>query len=653
MSRIKKRDVLDTIISAIIIIIALYHLASIMWIIFPQSQTKIIHVFSGLIVVYLLAFQKAVGKKSTIRKMIALFLFCVSVVVSVYFFTHASEMELRLGLPTKIESIMGFIMLILVLESTGRAWGRVIPCVVVIALFYGYFGRYLPGIFAHGGLSFGRLMGYSCTYFQGVYGSLTALSIREVFVFIMLGAFLSCCGGIGFFMKLGEEIGGSLRSRGAMTAIISSSLMGTVSGSITSNVATTGCVTIPMMIESGYTKEYAGAVEAAASTGGQIMPPVMGAAAFIIADHLGISYGSVCLAAMFPAFIYYSLLMVSVQIQAVKTDIPVGSERKHRLLKILKEDGYLMVCLVVLIAALSTGMAVARAGIYSIFSLMIVTFIKKWIVHGNDHNAFAKDYVDFIYRSLIEGATGGVKLGLIMAALGVMVEMFVVTGFAQRVSFQMVELAGNSVILLLTYVALTCLLFGCGMPTTGAYLTVALLAAPALVGFGIPELSAHFFVFYYALMAAVTPPIGSAAIVASGLSGGNYMKTAVYAVRLTLPGFVMPFYFVFRPALLLLNTSTFDTILTAIVVLSSLVALECIIGRYMFTRIPIWQSPILVAVIVLSFFNTVTTSFICIALFAVVFFFQFTSWKKANPAIATATIPVEQIIFDQSSPPKI
>ena len=639
MSEIKKRSVLNTIISAVTIIIALYHLASIMWIIFPQP-TKIVHVFSGLVVVYLWAFQAAVEKRSKIRKIIALFLLCVSVVVSVYFFIHATEMELRLGLPTKIESVMGIIMLILVLESTGRAWGKVIPGVVVIALLYGYFGQYLPGIFTHGGLSFGRLMGYSCTYFQGVYGSLTALSIREVFVFIMLGAFLSCCGGIGFFMKLGEEIGGSLRSRGAMTAIISSSLMGTVSGSITSNVATTGCVTIPMMIESGYSKEYAGSVEAASSTGGQIMPPVMGAAAFIIADNLGISYGAVCLAAMLPAFIYYSFLMVSVQIQAVKMDIPVGSARRHRLLQIFKEDGYLMVCLLVLIVALSTGMAVARAGLYSIFSLMIVSFIKKWTVYGNDHKAFAKDYMNFIYRSLKEGATGGVKLGLIMAALGVMVEMFVVTGFAQRISFQMVELAGNSMILLLIYVALTCLLFGCGMPTTGAYLTVALLAAPALVRFGIPELSAHFFVFYYALMAAVTPPIGSAAIVANGLSGGNYMRTALYALRLTLPGFIMPFYFVFRPALLLLRTSTFDTILTVLVVLTSLISLECIIGRYMFTKIPIWQLPILAGAIVLSFFNTVTTSFIGIALFAIVFFFQYTGWKKAYQPLS-GTISTE------------
>lgn len=532
-------------------------------------------------------------------------------------------MATRIGMPSSVQTIMGLIILLLVLEGTRRAWGMVIPIVVICALLYAYFGQLLPSIFNHGGMSFDRLIGYAATNFQGVFGSLTALGLREVFMFVVLGATLEASGATEFFMKIARGIGGRLRSGPAQSAIVGSAFMGSVQGNITSNVATTGAITIPLMRKSGYTKEHAGAIEAAASTGSQIVPPVMGAAAFVMADTTGIPYAEIILIAIVPAIIYYLFLSINAQFEAMKMRLQKGEKsQRNEAFKAIKQEGYLMISLVVLIYVLYIGLPVAVAALYTIITLFFLVLVKNIIVHRFNFKNITKEMGIFLFKSLREGAINGTKLGLIMASLGVMVEMFVVTGFAQRISNQMISIAGNSLTILLLLVALTCILFGMGMPTTGAYITVSVLAAPALIQFGVPLVAAHFFVLYYALMAAVTPPIGSAAIVATGISGGKYMTTAFISTKLALPGFILPFIFVFRPEILLVSDNLLEIIIAGLTALIGIVSISCIFARYMVNRLTIWEMVFLALTVVISFIPSILFSLLAITIFAFVLVVQ-------------------------------
>lgn len=614
-------------ITIIALMASIYHIISTQWVIVSLDQHKIIHITFGLIIVYLLSLQKADGKAILYKKVTSVTLLLLGVLASAYLFINYEDISNRLGLPTTEDTFLGTILVLLVLEATRRAWGKIIPGIVILAMLYGYFGQYLPGILYHSGLTFDRLIAYASTYFQGIYGSFTGIGAREVFMFVLLGATLQAAGATDFFMKIAQAIGGQFRSGPAQAAVVSSALMGSVSGNISTNVATTGAITIPMMIKRGLSKEFAGAVEAVASTGGQIMPPVMGAAAFIMANNTGVSYAEILIVALLPAIIYYLYLAVSIQIKAMKIDLPINKKENNQVTKALKEDGYLLLSLIVLIIALYVRTPVAMAALYAIMSLVILVGIKKAIIYKSNFGAFFKEMGSFLLEALKSGAINGTKLGLMMACLGIMIELFVVTGFAQRISFQMIELAGGYLPLLLLLVALTCLLFGLGMPTTGAYITVSLLAAPALVEFGIPLIAAHFYVFYFALMASVTPPVGIGAIVATGISGGNYMKTALIATRLALPGFLLPVFFIYRPELLLIEGNVFDTFVAFFSTLFGLISISAVFDRYLINNLSIWQIIILLLASVLTLLPELITSLLGLAIFGIVLLVQLRSKK--------------------------
>lgn len=615
-------QVTGTLISIIAILVSIYHLLSVSLNVIPYDLHKVVHIACGLVLVYLLSLHEIKGKGAIYKKIFSVILLGLSLFASIYFFTNYEEISTRLGISIAQDTIVGTIIVILVLEATRRAWGIVIPLIAFLAIMYGYFGQYLPGILHHSGLSFDRLIGYASSKFQGVYGSLTILGAKEVFMFIFLGATLQASGATEFFMKVAQGIGERFRSGPAQAAIISSGALGSVSGNSTTNVATTGVITIPLMIRKGFDKDYAGGVEAAASTGGQIMPPIMGTAAFIMANNTGVPYATIALVALLPALVYYLYLAVSVQIRAVKLNIPFSKTEDNQAIKALKEDGYLMLSLVVLVIALYFGIPVALSALYAVVTLVILVTIKKLINHRTDLRNFYKELGAFLFESLKMGAINGTKLGLILASLGIMVEMFVVTGFAQRVSFQMLSIAGGSLLLLLLLIALTCLLFGLGMPTAGAYITVSVLAAPALVEHGIPLIASHFFVFYYALISVVTPPVGTAALVAAGISGGQYWGTAIHALRLALPGFLLPFYFVFREEILLINSNIFESLTAFLTILFSTIAASAILEKHLLYKLNLWQILILLLGICLSFIPAFFTSLLSMSIFGIVILIQ-------------------------------
>jgi len=504
----------------------------------------------------------------------------------------------------------------------------VIPSVIILSLAYGYFGSYLPGIFFHGGLTLQRLIAYSSIYFKGIYGSLVSLSAAEVFMFVLFGCVLEAAGGIELFMNIAAKFGGRLRSGPSQAAILGSGLMGTITGSVAVNVATIGKVAIPMMIKNKYSKEEAGAIEAVAATGGQLMPPVMGITAFIIASTTNTHYFTVCKTALIPALIFYFVLVYAAQLKALKNDIPVPKEEKNvNLLQTFKEDGYILLSIIVLIYCLAIYVPPAIAAFNAIISIFFLFAIKKLMIRRKI-GPLIKDMYKFFIEAFSLGAKQGTKIGLILSGLGILVELFVATGFAQKISFNMIELSGGILIIMLALIGITCILFGMGLPTVGTYMVVSVLAAPALVKLGIPLLIAHMFVFYYGLMAMVTPPVGVGAIVAAGLAESNYLKTAIMASKLALPGFILPFMFVYRPAILWMNVTIFEAFITFVFVLTGFVCLISILERYFFTKLNILEMLIMAISCYFLWSPNNWRSLIGLILFAVISVFQYRKRKR-------------------------
>ncbi len=623
-----KQAYLNKFITIIAIFVSIFHIYQARWMFLPVDQHKVVHVASGLLFVFLgsLIFKK--NKYSLINNLITLIFALLSILFSAYILFNYHEIVTKIGVPAQIDIIAGGILVLLVLEGTRRAWGPIIPTIVILSLAYGYFGSHLPGILFHGGLNIRRLIAYSSVYFQGIYGSLTGAGAMEVFMFILYGCILEKAGGIDFFMTIASRLGGRLRSGPAQSAVLGSAFMGTISGSVAANVATTGKITIPLMIKNGYTKELAGAVEAVASTGGQLMPPVMGVVAFLMASTTNNHYFQICKTALFPALIFYLYLAFTIQIRAERKNLSNPEKDSHNdLWAALKKDGYLLISLFVLIYSLAIYLPPAVAAYNAIVTLFILFALKTFFIKRN-WKTFIQEMGQFFVHSLSSGAKQATKLGLILACLGIMVELFVVTGFAQKISFQMIELAGGNLLLMLGLIALTCILFGMGMPTVGTYMVVSVLSAPALVKLGIPLLAAHMFVFYYGLMAMVTPPVGVGVIVATGITEGNYFKTAFHATKLALPGFILPLFFIFRPEILWIDVTIYEAFLTFIFILTGLICLASIFERFFLNKLNLWE--IITLVIICYLLLSIGKMSSLIGLFFFFFFslFQYAKYRK-------------------------
>jgi TRAP transporter 4TM/12TM fusion protein len=488
--------------------------------------------------------------------------------------------------------------LALALILSGFQWGWTIPALALIGLAYGLWGYMLPGdIFFHGGIAPKRLLAYtSIPYFQGLLGGLTSLSAGTIFMFMMFGGALKATGAIDFIVKVGFAVGRHSKAGPALVAVTSSGLMGTVSGSTVANVASTGALTIPLMKRYGFKGSFAGAVEAVSSTGGQLMPPVMGLAAFLIVGMTGIAYNSVMLAAIAPALIYYAYLMLAVHLRASN----LGLDARDI---VLDDDGvslgtatlrqwHLMAAIALLVWLLVTGTPAGLAALIAVLTLLGLDALIT-IITGYARPAAWAEAARRVLNGLIEGARSGAAVATVIAVIGVLIEVLTVTGFAQKLSFFMLDLSDGSLFTLSIVVALSCLVFGLGLPTSAAYFIVALFGAPALVELGVPLLAAHMFVFYFANLSAITPPVAVAALVGANIAEARFWPTAFQAVRLGLPGFLLPFLFLFEPQILGLQGHLGHQLIAIVQALIATAALNFAIEGRIFGRISLVERFIL------------------------------------------------------------
>ena len=581
---------------------ALLHLAQTQGFYFPAGQFKNLHLGFALLLGTLSLLEATPRERRTQRAWLVLVCLLVLVPVVYIHLEYQDLLGLRSFRPRSADTAMALLLLGVALYLAGRLWGWTVPGLALAAILYGYYGNLLPGeLFFHAGIRFQRLVGYtSIPYFQGLLGGLTELSAGTIFMFMLFAGVLRVTGGIDFIITVAYALGGRSRAGPGQVAVVASGLLAMISGSTVANVASTGAFTIPMMKRHGFSPAFAGAVEAVASTGGQLTPPVMGLAAFLIVGVTGIPYLEVMAAAALPALIYYLYLMVAVHLRAVRLGLqaqaapPPEVAEQGGLGRAFLAYGHLLLGIVLLILLMVWRMPPGTAALYALLALLGLEALKRLLLHWREPLAALRSIALMVIQGLESGARAGAQVAIVIAVIAILIEFLSVTGFAQKLSLAMLDLAGGSLPLLLVIAAITCLAFGLGLPTSAAYILVALLGAPALTQLGVPLLAAHLFVFFFANVSALTPPVAIAALVAANVAGARFFPTALLGVRLGLPGFLLPFLFVARPDLLGLGASWWQQGWAALVALAGVVALAVAFEGELGGRLRHWQRVLLV-----------------------------------------------------------
>ncbi|MFR5633493.1 MAG: TRAP transporter permease [Monoglobales bacterium] len=520
--------------------------------------------------------------------------------------------------------VLGIIVTLLTLESGRRVLGNVLPIIAIIAILYAYFGDKIPGLFGHRGYNAQRIT-LSIFSDRGVYGTPIGTSATNVYLFLLFAAYLAVSGADQIFQDIAIAAAGRKRGGPAKMAVIASAFFGTISGSCVANVVSTGAFTIPLMKKNGYRAKFAGAVEAVASTGGQIMPPIMGAAAFVMADITGISYAEICIAAVLPAVMYYVCLFKMVDLESVRFDLKGLPEDqipdlKQSLARGMKLFVPVAVLLIMMIGLKTTPM---KAAIWSIAAILVLGFLDK------------KDRMTI--KGVVDGAVAAAKsLCAVVGACataGIVVSVFSLTGLGLKFSNFIVQLGNNALIPSLILSMLVCAVLGMGLPTTAAYIVCATAIAPALTGLGVPVLAANLFLLYFASLSAITPPVAVASYAAAGIAEENPVKLGLTAVKIGITGFILPFAFALNPDYI---TFHFD-IQTLMTWLSGLVvaySLAIAFQGYVEKKITLVERAVYLGIICLVIVPNFWSSLTGIVLFAA--FYGYRQWeaKKAAGAVS-------------------
>ena len=461
---------------------------------------------------------------------------------ALYLVSQNEALVARSGSPTGVDLVAGAVVVAAVLLLAWRATGWGLVVVASAALLYALAGPWLPGVLAHRGYTPGRVIEQLFLSTEGIWGVPLGVSADFVYLFVLFGAFLDIAGGGKLLIALADRVAGRTRGGPAKTAAVASAFMGSLSGSAVANVVTTGTFTIPLMRRSGFRPFFAAAIEAAASTGGQLMPPVMGAGAFILATWTNIPYGRVALAAVIPAVLYYAALLWAIHFRAAKVGIEGGAgDRGEGVLGRI----HLLLPVLVIVLMLALGRSPMRAAFWGVVTSVLAACVVRHTRPG----------LAQVAKSLRTAASGAVQVAAACAAAGIVVGVASLTGIGLRMSELIVVVSQGNLLVALILTALGSIVLGMGLPTTAAYVVLAALGAPALVELGVPLLGAHLFIFYFGCISNVTPPVSLAAYAAAGIGGSPPLRTAWTAMGLASAGFLVPFMFVYAPALILEGTA--------------------------------------------------------------------------------------------------
>ena len=532
---------------------------------------------------------------------------------------------LREGAAVTSDIVLGVIMTLLVLDGTRRSMGWPLPIMAIISIVYAVFGPYFPGLLAHGGFPVEELAPFLYLRTDGIFGVPLGVSASFIFLFILFGAFLNTSGAGQFFIDLAVALTGRSQGGAGKAAVVASALMGTVSGSSVANAVTTGAFTIPLMKQAGYKPEFAGAIVAAASTGGQVMPPVMGAAAFIMAQFLGISYWEIVVAAAVPATLYFVSIIMMVHFRAGKRRMKrLDAESLPKVGPIMKEGWHLLLPILTLVVFLAFGYSPVKAVFWSIVLLVVVSWFGK---------AEHRMTPGRILKTLIDGGLGAVEVAAACACSGIMIGVIGITGVGLLFSSFVLSLSGGILPVALFLTMVGSIILGMGVPTTAQYIITSTLAAPALAEMGVPMMSAHLFCLYFGVLADVTPPVALATYAAAGIAKSNALKTGFTALVVAVAGFIVPYMFVYNPYLLL-QGDIFHILLGCATALLGIVGLSSAVQGYLLDDLNISDRFLLLSIPFLVLYPSLAANVIGSVFFAFVYMKQRAKLGRDKPVTA-------------------
>lgn len=527
---------------------------------------NVIHLTLIMIIIFLKAIS---SDKNCLKFVDILFLFCTLFCISYLLANFKTIVTVRGAIPNKTDIIIGAIFIICLLEALRKTTGLVLPLLVLSFILYMRFGNMLPKLLSHGGFTWERIIFRAFLTNEGIWGTTIGISSTYITLFVLFSTLLELSGASEYFNTLALSIAKGRKASAAWSAVIGSALMGTISGSAAANVASTGCITIPLMKKIGFSPAEAGGIEAAASSGGPLMPPIMGAAAFIIPNYLGITYLQVIKSAAIPAIIYFLVILINIEIISGKRDFKNYDFGKISINKLFKEGIIYFTPIIILIYFLISGKSANYAATASMVILILIIFLKE--------RSLVK--MKFIINALEKAAFSMIQIAVICGAAGIIVQVVNATGIGSVLSHNIKMFCGENVLLMLFLIALITTILSMGMPATALYIILASTIAPTLINFGILPLAAHLFIFWYGMIASITPPVALASYTASALSGAGIWPVSLEAFRYGIVGFLAPYVFVFSPALILLGDSSlldiiFRTIITVIGFASISIALH-------------------------------------------------------------------------------
>ncbi len=502
----------------------------------------------------------------------------LSVGLYIYFFYDG--LVDRSLIANNYDYFFAILAIILILEAARRAVGILLPIISVCFLLYAKFGYVFTGMLGHQGFTWQRILTRMYMTSEGIFGTTLMVSSSYVFMFILFGSFLAKTNTAKFFNDFALALAGRLRGGPAHVSVMASALMGTISGSAQANVATTGTFTIPLMKEVGYTPRFAAAVEATASTGGILMPPIMGAASFIMASFLGIPYLEVMKAGLIPALFYYIAIFAMIDLRAKKLGLQGLDESKLPNLKeVMKYQGHLILPIFLIIFLLLRGLTPLYAAFFGMMSVIVVSSIRK----------SSRLNIKRFLEAMEDGAKTAVSIGIACAVVGFIVGVVAMTGIGQVIAYNIIAFSMGHLWLALVLVMVASIILGMGLPATACYIITASIAAPALVRMGVNPLAAHFFAFYYGTLSAVIPPVALTSYTAGGIAGANPMEVAFTGFRLAFAGIMIPFMFVYSPILLMQNVVAWRL---AIVIITGLIGIACLAAtseNYLMMKMTVYE----------------------------------------------------------------
>lgn len=565
------------------------------------------------------------SKKSDLTKptLFDWLLVILSFAAPAYIYTDYLGVVERAGNANQTDMVMATLLVVLVLEASRRVSGNALSILSLVFIAYGLYGRSMPGMFMHRGYDWTSLSNHFFANTEGIYGTSVSVAASYIFLFILFGCVMQKSGMGQFFNDMALALAGHTKGGPAKVSVIASGFLGSINGSAVANVVTTGAFTIPLMKKTGYSKEFAGAVESAASVGGQLLPPIMGAAAFIMAEMLSVKYSSIIVWAAVPALLYYLGIIIQVQLRASKDGL-VGLPREQlpKTGEVLKRQGHLLLPVFFLLYMLFfSGTTVIFSAVLTILVTILVSWVKR------ETRMTAGDLVD----ALADGAKQTVSVAIACACVGIIIGVSSKTGFGLTMANTIISLGDTSILFTLVFTMITCMILGMGLPSIPAYIITASIAAPALAKLGIAPAAAHMFSFYYAMFANLTPPVALASFAAAGLSGGDPMKTGVASVKLAIAGFIVPFMFVYAPQLMLINTTLVEGTMVALTGCLGVFLIAVAVEGYFLAPVSLLLRAVAAVGALMLIKPGIDTDVIGIAVLAVLYFFQ---RRKAASAAA-------------------